>query len=169
MQYPTAHHYKHSSVDRILKIFRHIQGNSFNSEKALKILELAKNSIYSGKTKDARAVAIKSSIRLLKIYQEELSILEEEILGSIFSYRKDATAYKVSLEKEIDKLKIGVAYVFTDMKDNKSNDQEIDLIGSYQFTKNLKLDLLHAIIDGSEDYSRAKADSETRIKVSYSF
>ena len=80
-KYPTAHHYKHSSVDRILKIFRHIQGNSFNSEKALKILELAKNSIYSGKTKDARAVAIKSSIRLLKIYQEELSILEEEILA----------------------------------------------------------------------------------------
>ena len=30
-------------------------------------------------------------------------------------------------------IKIGVAYVFTDMKDNKSNDQEIDLIGSYQF------------------------------------
>ena len=80
-KYPTAHHYKHSSVDRILKIFRHIQGNSFNSEKALKILELAKNSIYSGKAKDARAVAIKSSIRLLKIYQEELSILEEEILA----------------------------------------------------------------------------------------
>jgi hypothetical protein len=80
-KYPTAHHYKHSSVDRILKIFRHIQGNSFNGEKALKVLELAKNSIYSGKAKDARAVAIKSSIRLLKIYQEELSILEDEILA----------------------------------------------------------------------------------------
>ena len=80
-KYPTAHHYKHSSVDRILKIFRHIQGNSFNSEKAIKVLELAKNSIYSGKAKDARAIAIKSSIRLLKIYQDELSILEEEILA----------------------------------------------------------------------------------------
>ena len=80
-KYPTAHHYKHSSVDRILKIFRHIQGNSFNSQKALQVLELAKNSIYSGKAKDARAIAIKSSIRLLKIYQDELSILEEEILA----------------------------------------------------------------------------------------
>lgn len=79
-KYPTAHHYKHSSVDRILKIFRHIQGNSFNNQKAIEVLELAKNSIYSGKAKDARAIAIKSSIRLLKIYQEELSILEEEIL-----------------------------------------------------------------------------------------
>ena len=77
--------------------------------------------------------------------------------------------YSNLIRKECGKIQIGVAYVFTDMKDNKSNDQEIDLIGSYQFTKNLKLDLLHAIIDGSEDYSRAKADSETRIKVSYSF
>ena len=80
-KYPTAHNYKHSSVDRILKIFRHIQGNSFNNQKAIEVLELAKNSIYSGKAKDARAIAIKSSIRLLKIYQEELSILEEEILA----------------------------------------------------------------------------------------
>lgn len=80
-KYPTAHHYKHSSVDRILKIFRHIQGNSFNSQKALKVLELAKNSIYSGKAKDAREIAIKSSIRLLRIYQDELSILEDEILA----------------------------------------------------------------------------------------
>jgi len=80
-KYPTAHHYKHSSVDRILKIFRHIQGNSFNNQKAIEVLELAKNSIYSGKAKDAREIAIKSSIRLLKIYQEELSILEEEILA----------------------------------------------------------------------------------------
>ena len=82
-KYPTAHHYKHSSVDRILKIFRHIQGNSFNNQKAIEVLELAKNSIYSGKAKDARAIAIKSSIRLLKIYQEELSILEEEILAHL--------------------------------------------------------------------------------------
>ena len=80
-KYPTAHHYKHSSVDRILKIFRHIQGNNFSQEKALKVLELSKNSIYSGKAKDARAIAIKSSIRLLRMYQEELSILEDEILA----------------------------------------------------------------------------------------
>ena len=80
-KYPTAEHYHRSSVDRILKVFRHIQGNNFNQDKALKLLELAKNSIYSGKAKDARALAIRSSIRLLKIYQQELSILEEEILS----------------------------------------------------------------------------------------
>lgn len=78
-KYPTAHHYKHSSVDRIMKIFSHIQGNNFNRDKALRLLELSRESIYSGKAKDARAIAIRSSIRLLKMYQAELSIIEDEI------------------------------------------------------------------------------------------
>ncbi len=78
-KYPTAHHYKHSSVDRIMKIFSHIQGNNFNRAKALRLLELSRVSIYSGKAKDARAIAIRSSIRLLKMYQTELSVIEKEI------------------------------------------------------------------------------------------
>jgi len=65
-KYPTAHHYKHSSIDRIMKLFRHIQGNNFTQDKALKLLELSKESIYSGKAKDAREIAIRSSIRILK-------------------------------------------------------------------------------------------------------
>ncbi len=52
-----------------LKFSTH-QGNSFNNQKAIEVLELAKNSIYLGKAKDARAIAIKSSIRLLKISQD---------------------------------------------------------------------------------------------------
>jgi transposase len=32
-KYPTAKHYERSSVDRILKIFRHIKGNNFNNER----------------------------------------------------------------------------------------------------------------------------------------
>lgn len=92
-KYPTAKHYERSSVDRILKIFRHIQGNNFNSEKALKVLELAKSSIYSGKAKDARAIAIRSSIRLLRSYQEEISLLEEEIMALLNKH--------ISTEKEL--------------------------------------------------------------------
>ena len=80
-KYPTAEHYKHSSVDRIVKVFRHIQGNNFTSEKAKQILEASKQSIFSGKAKDARAIAIKSSIRLLQIYLQEIEILEEEIFS----------------------------------------------------------------------------------------
>jgi len=80
-KYPTAHHYKHSSVDRIMKVFSHIQGNNFNRDKALKLLELSKESIYSGKAKDARAIAIRSSIRLLKMYLSEIDIIETEIVA----------------------------------------------------------------------------------------
>lgn len=80
-KYPTAHHYKHSSVDRIMKIFAHIQGNNFNKDKALKLLELSRESIYSGKAKDARAIAIRSTIRLLKMYLSEIDIIEAEILS----------------------------------------------------------------------------------------
>jgi transposase len=80
-KYPTAHHYKHSSIDRIMKLFRHIQGNNFTQDKALKLLELSKESIYSGKAKDAREIAIRSSIRILKMYLTELETLEQEILS----------------------------------------------------------------------------------------
>ncbi|WP_295009983.1 IS110 family transposase [Sulfurimonas sp.] len=80
-KYPTAHHYKHSSVDRIMKIFAHIQGNNFNKDKALKLLELSRESIYSGKAKEARAIAIRSTIRLLKMYLSEIDIIEAEILS----------------------------------------------------------------------------------------
>jgi transposase len=62
-----------------MKLFRHIQGNNFNQAKALELLNLSKESIYSGKAKEARAIAIRSSIRLLKTYQRELDILESEI------------------------------------------------------------------------------------------
>lgn len=89
-KYPTAKHYERSSVDRILKIFRHIQGNNFNQTKALEVLNLSQVSVYSGKAKDARAIAIRSSIRLLKMYQEELSILENEII--ILLERKDSSS-----------------------------------------------------------------------------
>lgn len=84
-KYPTAQHYKHSSADRIMKLFRHIQGNNFSQDKALKLLALSRDSIYSGKAKDARAIAIRSSIRLLKMYLSELDIIEAEILSLLDS------------------------------------------------------------------------------------
>jgi len=106
-KYPTAHHYKHSSVDRIIKIFTHIQGNNFNKDKALKLLELSRESIYSGKAKDARAIAMRSTIRLLKMYLSEIDIIESEILSlldkkGINSQTLDETASSNTL---IDNLK----------------------------------------------------------------
>ena len=97
-KYPTAQHYKHSSVDRILKLFRHIQGNNFNQDKALRLLALSKDSIYSGKAKDARAIAIRSSIRLLKMYLGELDIIEAEILSLLDSKATVTTVNELGQE-----------------------------------------------------------------------
>ena len=104
-KYPTAHHYKHSSVDRVMKLFRHIQGNNFTQEKAVKLLELSKESIYSGKAKDARAIAIKSTIRLLRMYLSELDIIEAEILSLLNNSNSTVTVNEAGEEvKKADNL-----------------------------------------------------------------
>ena len=100
-KYPTAKHYKHSSVDRIMKLFRHIQGNNFTQDKALKLLELSRESIYSGKAKDARAIAIRSSIRLLKMYLTELDVIEAEIQSLLDTSNGAVTVEEIG--KEIQK------------------------------------------------------------------
>ena len=98
-KYPTAKHYTNTSVDRIVKVFRHIQGNSFSNEKAKSLLLLAKNSIYSGKAKDARATAIRSSIRLLRFYLEEIELLENEILILLNSNKALSDSSSISKEE----------------------------------------------------------------------
>jgi transposase len=79
-KYPTAKHYHHASVERILKTFRGIKGNNFNEQKAQKLLELARHSVYQGNGVDERAYVIKSHIRVIKLLQEELKELENEML-----------------------------------------------------------------------------------------
>ena len=79
-KYPTAKHYDYANVDRILKTFRGIKGNNFNEQKAKKLLELAKSSIYQGNGVDERAYVIKSHIRIIKLLNEELREIENEML-----------------------------------------------------------------------------------------
>lgn len=79
-KYPTAKHYDYASTDRILKTFRGIKGNNFNETKALKLLELAKESIYSGAAKEARAMSIRSNIALMRLLQAQMDECDEEML-----------------------------------------------------------------------------------------
>lgn len=79
-KYPTAKHYEYASADRILKTFRGIKGNNFNETKALKLLELAKESIYSGAAKEARAMSIRSNIALMRLFQAQMDECDEEML-----------------------------------------------------------------------------------------
>lgn len=102
-------------------------------------------------------------------YGADTSLTANDIYGGVFSYINGTKAYKLEVGTKIDKLGVNVAYVYNDLKNNKSNDRETDITLSYAINKNLKINLLHAIIDGTEDYSRAKAESETRLRVQYSF
>ena len=79
-KYPTAKHYKHASPQRILNVFRKIKGNNFNIQKAEKLLELAKSSIYSGNAYDERAFVIQSHIRAIKFLQKEIESIDNEML-----------------------------------------------------------------------------------------
>jgi len=79
-KYPTAKHYRYASAQRILHIFRNIKGNNFNLEKANKLLELAKSSIYSGNAYDERAFIIQSHIKFIRLLNEEIKALDNQML-----------------------------------------------------------------------------------------
>jgi transposase len=79
-KYPTAKHFEYVSVDRILKLFRKTKGNNFNQAKAEHLLSIAKDTIYSGVAKDARAFFIRSNIKLIRALQEQIKSLEEEMI-----------------------------------------------------------------------------------------
>ena len=79
-KYPTAKHYRYASAQRILHIFRNIKGNNFNLEKANKLLDLAKSSIYSGNAYDERAFIIQSHIKFIRLLNEEIKALDNQML-----------------------------------------------------------------------------------------
>ena len=71
-KYPTAKHYHHASVERILKTFRGIKGNNFNRTKAQALLDASKHSIYSGIASEARALNIHMNIAQIRLLQTQL-------------------------------------------------------------------------------------------------
>ena len=71
-KYPTAKHFHHASVERILKTFRGIKGNNFNRMKAQALLDASRRSIYSGIASEARALSIRMNIAQIRLLQEQL-------------------------------------------------------------------------------------------------
>jgi len=131
-KYPTAKHYEYASAQRILKTFRGIKGNNFNEQKAQKLLELAQHSVYQGNGKDERAYVIKSHIRVIKLLQEELKELENEML---------------KLFKQSPQL-------------NKNEEQEvIDIIDNLRTIPGVSDKTIFALISECGDLSRFKSNS----------
>lgn len=75
MKFPTAKHLSEAKTKHIEKIVRKIQGNNFSIKEIQKLIETAKNSIYSGRAKDARA----TTLRMLLAHIENLSNSIEEL------------------------------------------------------------------------------------------
>lgn len=91
-KYPTAKHFEYVTVDRILKTFRKTKGNNFNQAKAELLLSIAKDTIYSGVAKEARAFSIRANVTLIKALQEQIKSLEDEMIN-LFNknYQADTT------------------------------------------------------------------------------
>jgi transposase len=103
-KYPTAKHYHHASVERILKTFRGIKGNNFNRNKAQALLNASKNSIYSGVASEARALNIRMNIAQIRLLQTQL----DEILltmQSLFTGTQVKQEDQEVMEELIDNLR----------------------------------------------------------------
>jgi len=77
--YPTAIDIGKATPKKLTKIFRHIKGNNFNEEKAIKLISLSKSSIYTGRAHEARALMIKTNIKILELLIQEKESIENQI------------------------------------------------------------------------------------------
>jgi len=83
--YPTAVELQKATPKKLTKLFRHIQGNNFNDEKAKYLIELAKSSIYGGRANEARALMIRTNIKILELLSQEKLQIEAKINALIES------------------------------------------------------------------------------------
>jgi len=74
-KFPTAKHLSEAKPKHIEKIVRKIVGNNFNIQEIQQLIDTARNSIYSGRAKDARA----TTLRMLLGHIENLSNSIEEL------------------------------------------------------------------------------------------
>lgn len=95
-------------------------------------------------------------------YGSDYSLAASEIGGGYYSYLKDNKSYQVGVGTTISN--IGIDLLHTENKVNNGNDNsETDLIVSYNFSKDLNFNILHAAFDGGDK------NYETRVKVTYKF
>jgi len=80
-RYPTAKDYEGVDVKRLLKLFRGIKGNNLNEERAQKLLELARKSVYTGAAQKGRGMTIRANVALLRLLQQQKAELEEAMMA----------------------------------------------------------------------------------------
>jgi transposase len=77
--YPTAKHLAEAKPKNIEKIVRHIQGNNFNIAEIQTLIATAKNSIYSGRAKDARGMNLNIILTHVETLHQSIAQLDKRI------------------------------------------------------------------------------------------
>lgn len=77
--FPTARHLAEAKPKKIEKIVRKIQGNNFNIQQIQQLIDTAKNSIYSGRAKDARATTLKMLLTHVESFSSSIEELESQM------------------------------------------------------------------------------------------
>lgn len=83
--YPTAVDISKATPKKLTKLFRHIKGNNFNEEKAKFLIELCKSSIYAGRAREARALMIRTNLRILELLCQEKDEIELQINNLLYN------------------------------------------------------------------------------------
>lgn len=78
-RFPTAAHLKEAKTKKIEKIVRSIQGNNFNIKQIQGLISTAKNSIYSGRAKEARATTLRMLLSFIEKFSSSIDELDKGI------------------------------------------------------------------------------------------
>jgi len=79
MKFPTAKHLADAKPKKIEKIVRKIVGNNFNIQEIQSLIDTARNSIYSGRAKDARATTLKMLLGHIENLSSSIEELEAQM------------------------------------------------------------------------------------------
>lgn len=90
-KFPTANHLSLAKTKQIEKIVRKIIGNNFNITQIQEPIEIAKNSIYSGRAKDTRAITLKMLLCHIENLSKSIEDLEKEIKEILSPSDKDSS------------------------------------------------------------------------------
>ena len=77
--FPTAKHLAEAKTKNIEKIVRHIKGNNFNIVEIHALIETAKNSIYSGRAKDARGMNLNILLTHVETLHNSIAQLDQRM------------------------------------------------------------------------------------------
>lgn len=88
-EYPTAKHLSKAKPKHIEKIVRRIVGNNFNIGEIQNLIDTARNSIYSGRAKDARATTLRMLLGHIENLANSIEELEAQMKTILSSSEND--------------------------------------------------------------------------------